>query len=121
MFRIPDIGRVRFQAKLFRPTQLFSTTGQASYSFTEMDTVKCHAKNVRGTYNDDGVQEVAGKRTYQFIIRKYSVYDETDEVTYTFDYGWEIEYNGVRFRPDRIDPWDERDRFFIIYAVEVDL
>ena len=107
---MPDIGRFRFQVTLYRPTKSTQTTGQARYSFTQIATVKCHARSVRGKYNDDGVQEVAGKRTYQFIIRDRSV-----------DYGWELEYNGVRFRPERIDPWDERDRFLIIYAVEVDL
>lgn len=108
---IPDIGQFRFNLILWRPVQSATTTGQAGYSFIQAGTVKCHAKSVRGKLSDDGVQEMAGKRTYRFIIRHYS----------TLDYGWELTYEGVKYRIERIDNWDERDRFQIIYAVEVDL
>lgn len=108
---MPDIGQFRFKVDLYQPTQTSAATGQATYSFIQSATVPCHVKNIRGKLTDDGEQEMAGKRTYRFIIRDGS----------GFDYGWEIDYNGVRYRPERIDPWDERGRFQIIYAIEVDL
>lgn len=108
---MPDIGQFRFQVDLYEPTQGSDTTGQATYSFVQSSTVPCHAKSIRGRLTDAGEQEMAGKRTYRFIIRDGS----------GFDYGWELAYNGVRYRPERIDNWDERGRFQIIYAIEVDL
>lgn len=108
---MPDIGQFRFQIGLYQPTQGSTGTGQASYSFVHSVTAPAHVKNIRGRLNDDGEQEMAGRRTYRFIVRHGT----------GFDYGWEIDYRGVRYRPERIDEWDERDRFQIIYAIEVDL
>lgn len=108
---MPDIGQFRFQVDLYQPTQATADTGQATYSFIQSATVPCHVKSVRGRLTDDGEQEVAGRRTYRFIIRDGS----------GFDYGWELAYDGRRYRPERIDNWDERGRFQIIYAIEVDL
>jgi head-tail adaptor len=111
LFKMPDIGQFRFPLGLYQPTQGSTDTGQASYSFVHSATVPAHVKNIRGQLTDDGEQEMAGRRTYRFIIRDGS----------GFDYGWEIEYESVRYRPERIDGWDERGRFQIIYAIEVDL
>ena len=108
---MPDIGSFRFELELYQPVQATSGTGQAGYSFIHSATVPCHAKSVRGRLTDDGEQEMAGRRTYQFIIRAGT----------GFDYGWELTYDTRRYRPERIDNWDERGRFQIIYAIEVDL
>lgn len=111
IFKMPDIGQFRFRVGLYQPTQTSTDTGQAAYSFIQSATVLCHAKNMRGRLTDDGEQEMAGRRTYRFIVRHGT----------GFDYGWELEFKGVRYRPERIDEWDERNRFQIIYAIEVDL
>lgn len=108
---IPDIGQFRFLVTLYQPSQDLDANGQAEYSFVQRGIWACHAKSVRGRFNDDGEQEVAGRRTYRFILRDGS----------GIDYGWEIVYDGRRYRPDRIDNWDERNRYQIVYAVEVDL
>ena len=107
----PDLGAMRFQATLYEPSTATDDAGQEIRSFTQRQTIACFARNVRGRLTDAGHQEMAGRRTYEFIVRHGS----------GVDYGWEIEYEGRRYRIERIDNWDERNRMQIIYAFESDL
>lgn len=107
----PDAGALRFQMTLFYPTVTTDEVGQNIRSFTQGDTIPCFARNVRGRLTDAGTQEMAGRRTYEFIVRHGS----------GIDYGWEIEYKSQRYRVERIDNWDERGRMQVIYAFESDL
>lgn len=107
----PDPGAMRFQLTLFKPSASTDDVGQKIRSFTQEAIVPCFARNVRGRLTDAGEQEMAGRRTYEFVVRYGS----------GVDYGWELEYRGERLRVERIDNWDERNRMQIIYAFESDL
>ena len=96
---------------LFYPTSSVDEVGQKIHSFTQGDTIPCFARNIRGRLTDAGEQEMAGRRTFEFVIRHGS----------SIDYGWEIEYDGGRYKVERIDNWDQRNRMQIVYAFESDL
>lgn len=111
MKKRPDSGAMRFQITLFYPTSTVDHVGQKIHSFTQGDTIPCFARNIRGRLTDAGEQEMAGRRTYEFVIRNGS----------GIDYGWEILYRDSRLRVERIDDWDQRGRMQIVYAFESDL
>jgi len=111
MQKRPNPGKMRFQIILWKPSSSADDSGQVIHSFTNEKTIPASVREVKGRLTDDGQQEMAGRRTREFIIRADS----------GIDYGWQIEYRGQRHRVERIDDWDQRGRMQIIYAFEVDL
>ena len=104
------VGTFRHRVSIRVPTQSTDDVGQASYNFSSFDHW-VDAKSIRGYVSEAGMQETAGRRYYKFTCR------HDDRI----DYGCEIVFKSATYRPERIDRQDERDRFLVIYAYEVDL
>ncbi len=105
-----QVGKFRHRITVRVPSQSTDEAGQASYNFSSFDCWT-DAKSIRGYISEAGMQEMAGRRYYKFTMR----HDDR------MDYGCEIVFRGTTYRPERIDRWDERDRYLIVYAYEVDL
>lgn len=106
-----NVGGFRFRITITQPSQGEDAAGQATYDQSSSFTIWAAARSVRGKLVDDGVQEMAGKRYYEFKCR------HDDRI----DYGCNITFKGETYRPERIDRTDERNRYIVIYAYEVDL
>ena len=106
-----NVGGFRFRITITQPAQSFDNVGQASYDQSDSFTVWASARSIRGKLTDAGVQEMAGRRYYEFKVR------HDDRI----DYGCNITFKGQTYRPERIDRTDERNRYMVIYAFESDL
>ena len=105
-----DVGQFRFPVSLYVPSTTKDDAGQAIHSFTRSHTLFCHVKDVRGKLTDAGEQEMSGRRTALFTMR----YDQKVE------YGCRLEYQGAMYSIERVDRADQRNRFLLVYAFEVD-
>ena len=106
-----NVGGFRYRVTITEPVQASDGVGQATYDQNISFTMWANARSVRGMLTDDGIQEMAGKRYYKFTMR------HDDRI----NYGCNITFKGETYRPERIDRTDERRRYIIIYAEQVDL